>query len=109
MDLSGYRTMWLITMFDLPVDTEKAKKQYTHFRKFLLGDGFCKMQFSVYVRYCASIENTEVHSARVGQAVPPDGEVRVFTLTDKQYEQMQVFRGKRRVPTEEPPAQLEFF
>ena len=54
MEISGYRFMWVIVMFDLPVDTKKAKRQYAQFRKSLLKDGFVKMQFSVYRRHCAS-------------------------------------------------------
>ena len=54
MEISGYRCMWVLAMFDLPVDTKRARRAYTQFRKFLLKDGFAKMQFSVYVRHCAS-------------------------------------------------------
>lgn len=101
--------MWVLTMFDLPTDTKTARRQYTQFRKALLKDGFVMMQFSVYIRHCASRENAAVHTQRVERAVPDDGEVRVITITDKQFERMRVFWGKRRMPTEEPPAQLELF
>lgn len=109
MHLSGYRFMWVVAMFDLPVDSKSARRQYTRFRKALLKDGFAKMQFSVYIRHCASRENAEVHMLRVERAVPPEGEVRVLTITDKQFERMRVFWGKKRNPSESPPAQLEFF
>jgi CRISPR-associated protein Cas2 len=101
--------MWVVVMFDLPVDTKKARRAYAQFRKGLLKDGFTKMQFSVYIRHCASEENTEVHMQRVQWMVPDDGEVRVLTITDKQFERMRVFWGKRRKPPEQPAAQLEFF
>lgn len=109
MDLSAYRFMWVLVMFDLPVDTKEARRRYTRFRKKLLKDGFGMMQYSVYFRHCASKENAELHTTRVEKAVPPDGEVRVLTITDKQFERMRVFWGKRRKPTELPPAQLELF
>ena len=67
------------------------------------------MQYSVYYRHCASKENAEVHLERIRQGVPPDGEVRLIQLTDKQFERMEVFFGKRRTKTEEAPAQLEMF
>lgn len=101
--------MWIIVFFDLPTDTQKAKKQYTLFRKSLLEDGFGMMQYSVYYRHCASSENTEVHMKRVRHNVPPDGEVRLLSFTDKQFSRMEVFFGKRRTQTEEAPAQLEMF
>jgi len=109
MELSGYRFMWILAMFDLPVDTDVARKHYTQFRKALLRDGFAMMQFSVYVRHCASEENADVHIGRVERGVPPDGEVRVLQITDKQFERMRVYWGKMRKPTEPPPAQLELF
>lgn len=109
MELSGYRFMWLLAMFDLPTDTPKARKDYAHFRKQLLKDGFTMMQYSVYVRHCASEENTAVHLRRVQSFLPNDGEVRILAITDKQYERMRVFLGKKRKRTESPPAQLELF
>ena len=101
--------MWIMVMFDLPVDCGKARKNYTVFRKFLLRDGFTMLQYSVYSRYCSSRENTNVHMFRIQQNVPPDGEVRIFTLTDKQFEYMRIFRGKRRVPAQKPLEQMLLF
>lgn len=101
--------MWIIVFFDLPTDTKKARKQYTRFRNDLLEDGFAMMQYSVYYRHCASKENTTVHLNRVRASVPPDGEVRVCQFTDKQFERMEIYRGKRRTRTESAPAQLEMF
>ena len=101
--------MWVVVMFDLPVDTKKARRAYAQFRKGFLKDGFTKMQFSVYIRHCASEENVEVHAQRVQWMVPDDGEVRILNITDKQFERMRVFWGKRRKPPEQPAAQLEFF
>lgn len=109
MHLSGYRFMWVVAMFDLPVDTPSARKRYARFRKSLLQDGFAMMQFSVYIRHCASRENADVHLNRIEIAVPDDGEVRVLLITDKQFERMHVFWGKTRKPPESPPAQLELF
>jgi CRISPR-associated protein Cas2 len=109
MDITGYRFMWVVAMFDLPVDTKKAKRNYTRFRKKLLRDGFTKMQYSVYVRHCASQENATVHIQRVTGWVPDDGEVRILTITDKQYGRMRIFWGKRRKPPEKPPPQLMLF
>ena len=109
MDLSGYRFMWVLAMFDLPVDTKEARRAYTLFRKSLVKDGFTMMQFSVYIRHCASEENADVHEKRVAAAVPDDGEVRVLKITDQQFERMRVFHGKMRRPAEHPPRQLELF
>ncbi|GAB4433903.1 MAG: hypothetical protein OHK0040_04730 [bacterium] len=36
--------MWLLVMFDLPVDTDIARKEYRDFRKALLEDGFIMLR-----------------------------------------------------------------
>lgn len=99
--------MWLIVLFDLPTDTKKARKDYTLFRKKLLNDGFGMMQYSVYYRHCASDENATVHFNRVKAFLPPEGEVRLIRITDKQYGKIQVYYGKKRKPTEAAPTQLQ--
>ena len=101
--------MWVVTMFDLPVDTKRARRAYAQFRKFLLEDGFMKMQFSVYLRNCPSEENAAVHIQRVERRIPPDGEVRIITITDKQFERMRIYWGKMRKKPESPVGQLELF
>lgn len=109
MYLSGYRYMWVLAMFDLPVVTKDEKKRYVRFRKVLIRSGFRQIQFSVYGRDCPSRENARVHIDRVGRAVPEDGEVRILLVTDKQYERMEVFWGKARRAPERPAAQLSLF
>ena len=50
LDLSEYSALWLYTMFDLPVDTQRARREYARFRKALIAEGFLMLQFSVYAR-----------------------------------------------------------
>jgi len=101
--------MWVVAMFDLPVDSKAARREYTRFVKHLKRDGFTRMQFSVYARHSASKENAEAHIDRVKAYLPPDGEVRIVTITDKQFERMNVFWGKTRKRPEKPPCQLQLF
>lgn len=105
----GWRSMWVIAMFDLPTDTPRARKAYARFRKTLLEDGFTMMQYSVYARHCASIENAEVHLKRMGDRVPAKGEVRFLTITDRQYGRIRVYVGKKRRKLPPSPSQLELF
>ena len=96
-------------MFDLPTDTKSARRDYTRFRNHLVKDGFTMMQYSVYIRHCPSQERVDVHLKRIEAHLPPDGEVRILLVTEKQFERMRVFWGKRRKPPQDAPAQLEFF
>lgn len=105
----GLKTMWMIVMFDLPVDTKAAVKEANDFRIRIKKDGFMMTQLSVYSRHCPSRENADVHERRIKKILPPDGEVRIFRITDKQFGKMRIFNGKRRKPTENAPKQLEMF
>lgn len=106
---SPYRIMWVVVMFDLPVTEKEKLKEYQKFRKFLMQDGFMMIQYSVYARFCSSPENAEAHMSRISKNVPPEGEVRVFQMTSKQYERMKIYEGKMRKKPEKQKAQLEFF
>jgi len=101
--------MWVIVLFDLPTDDQLARKRYREFRETLLTDGFTMMQYSVYMRHCSSEENAKIHCKKVKDHLPPDGEVRIFKITDKQFSKIEVYFGKKRKPTEKAPEQLMFF
>ena len=46
----SYRYMRVIVMFDLPVATASDRREYTHFRKYLIKNGFLMMQESIYCK-----------------------------------------------------------
>ena len=66
-------------------------------------------QFSIYLRHCPSRENAEVHIKRVKSWLPKDGYIGILTVTDKQFGQMELFRGCQRVKQDTPTQQLELF
>ena len=106
---SGYCSMWLMVMFDLPTETKKQRDAYRRFREGLLDDGFVQMQYSVYARYCATQEVLDTHKSRVTNALPREWQIRVLVFTDKQFERMQVFYGQSLFPTETAPMQISIF
>lgn len=106
---SKFRAVWLFALFDLPVLTKKQRKAYTQFRKALIREGFMMLQFSVYARYCPSEDAGGAYRARVRDQLPAEGQVRLLSVTDKQFGNMEVFFGKNRTPEEEPPAQMLLF
>lgn len=107
--LSGYRPVWLFAMFDLPVKTQAHRRRYAQFRNLLLADGFCRMQYSVYARYCASEEAAVPHRELIRAGLPDEGQVRLLAVTDRQFGKMENYVGKARKPAEEPPRQLMLF
>ena len=101
--------MWLFAMFDLPVDQPELRREYAQFRKKLLKEGFTMLQYSVYAHYVASDEAEQAYRTRVRDALPSHGQVRVVSITDRQFEKMDVFVGKKRERTEDPPHQMLLF
>jgi len=106
---SEYRIMWILCFFDLPTETKIERQRHSQFRKDLLKDGFSRFQLSIYVRHCASVENAEVHIARIKSFMPPKGSVSILCITDKQFGKIQVFYGKKEKPLPKPALQLELF
>jgi CRISPR-associated protein Cas2 len=107
--LSGYRLMWILVMFDLPVVRKDERKAASAFRKRLLDLGFEMTQFSVYMRYCTSHSEIDTFTKKVEIALPPGGKVNILTFTDKQYERIVTYYGRRKQPKKRAPAQLALF
>lgn len=107
--LSGYRIMWLVVLFDLPVGTKKERKAASEFRLKLLDLGFEMTQFSVYLRYCAGKEQAEAYERKIEQFMPASGKVHILAITDKQYENIRTYRGRKRERSAENPNQFVLF
>lgn len=107
--LSGYRFMWMVVMFDLPVITKAERKAATDFRNALLDVGFQMSQFSVYMRFCTSQAQVDVLCRSVEQVLPAGGKVHIFQFTDKQYERAISYHGRDRQPAQNAPDQFDLF
>lgn len=107
--LNAYRVMWVFVMYDLPTETKAERKSHAKFRKDIMANGFQMFQFSLYIRHCMSKENAEVHIQRVKRILPAKGSVGIFKITDKQFEQMEIYRGQTKANTPAPAQQLELF
>lgn len=107
--LSGYRLMWMMVLFDLPVDTAAHRKAANDFRNLLLDLGFARTQFSVYMKYCAGKEQVTALLNKIAVAVPNYGNVKILSITDKQYENVVSFTGRNRDPAGKNPNQLALF
>lgn len=111
---SPYKMGWIMVMFDLPVTEEEQRKAAAQFRKQLLEDGYCMLNFSVYIRPCPSWTRMAKHIERLRYCVPVGGNVHIFFLTDKQWKDSVSIIGKdyseRRKIREAPSTdQLSFW
>lgn len=107
--LSGYRIMWLVVLFDLPVGTKRERKAATKFRLHLLDLGFEMTQFSVYLRCCAGKEQAEAYERKIEKAMPQAGKIHILGITDKQYENIRTYRGRNREQSPKNPDQFVLF
>ena len=107
--LSGYRFMWVVVMFDLPVVEKAERKAATEFRNKLLDMGFEMSQFSVYMRFCSSQSQVDTYCAQVEKNLPVGGKVNILQFTDKQYERIITYRGKAKQPSRKSPDQYDLF
>jgi len=101
--------MWVLVFFDLPTETKKERKAASRFRKDLIDDGFNMFQFSIYMRFCASRENSAVHIRRTKDMLPEKGKVGIMQITDKQFGMMELFHGEKSVDPDSPGSQLQLF
>ena len=107
--LTGYRLMWMVVMFDLPVVEKTERRAATEFRHALLDMGFEMSQFSVYMRFCTSPTQVETYCKRVEHALPTGGKVNILQFTDKQYERIVSYHGKAKQPAQKAPDQFDLF
>lgn len=107
--LSSYRIMWMLVMFDLPVVTAPERLAANQFRHSLLDMGFLRCQLSVYMRFCTSAAQVQTYCQRVEAALPNGGQVNIMQLTDKQYERVISFQGRKAQPPKKTPDQFDLF
>lgn len=101
--------MWVLVFFDLPTENKKERKAASKFRKYLLDQGFMMFQFSIYMRFCQSLENAEMHTKYVKNKLPEKGKVGVLAITDKQFGKMELFHGVSKQELIPPVQQLTLF
>ena len=85
--------MRMLVFFDLPVVTRAERRAYTVFRRFLLNDGYDMIQFSVYGRILNGTDAEQKHMKRLLANLPPEGSVRMLTVTEKHFASMKLLVG----------------
>lgn len=92
----SYRYMRVIVMFDLPTTTSQDIREYTRFRKHLIKSGFLMMQESVYCKLALNTTVADGVIASVKKQKPVAGLVQVFTLTEKQFNKIEMITGSNQ-------------
>ena len=86
--------MRIILFFDLPTVTDKDKREYRKFRKFLIKNGFVMLQESVYTRMVLnhSVQKSVINQVKKNK--PDDGLVQAIVVTEKQFANMENIVGE---------------
>jgi CRISPR-associated protein Cas2 len=95
-----YDFMRIIVFFDLPVKTKKQRKIYTTFRKHLIRTGHQMLQYSVYSKIVNTREAARNHAKNIIDNAPQEGNIRLMTLTEKQYANMKIVVGGKSLQEE---------
>lgn len=86
--------MRVIVFFDLPVLTEKNRREYREFRKFLIKSGFLMLQESVYCKLAQNSTVADTIQENVRKNKPSSGLVQLLRVTEKQYAKMDFIVGE---------------
>lgn len=88
--------MRIMVLFDLPVLTEKQRRDYREFRKYLLKAGFFMMQESVYCKLVQNAGVAEVVQESIRKNKPGEGLVQILRVTEKQFAKMEYVVGENK-------------
>lgn len=86
--------MRAILFFDLPMETSNERRDYSHFRKFLIDNGFYMMQKSVYSKLFLNRNSFELLKQKVMTSLPKKGVVQIMSVTENQYSAIDYLLGK---------------
>lgn len=88
--------MRIMVLFDLPVLTEKQRRDYREFRKYLLKAGFFMMQESVYCKLVQNAGVADVVQESIRKNKPGEGLVQILRVTEKQFAKMEYVVGENK-------------
>lgn len=87
------RYMRVLLFFDLPVETERQRRDYRQFRKALIKDGFVMLQNSVYAKMALNPSAARMVRDRVDRFKPDSGIIQILIVTENQFASMEYILG----------------
>lgn len=91
-----FRQMKIILYYDLPTTSKKNQSDMNKFRNELIKLGFIMIQESVYVKHCYNHDWVKRTKEKINKILPPEGDIRLLAITNKQYEEIEVIRGNKK-------------
>lgn len=91
--ISYYKQMRIILLYDLPMKEDDDRKIYSKFHKNLENLGFYMLQYSIYVKVVPNEVSYKQVMGKMNDIVPTKGNVIIFRMTEKQFQDMKILRG----------------
>lgn len=89
------RFMRIFVFFDLPMETSTERREYSHFRRFLIKEGFFMLQKSVYKKLVANANVAKRDIENIKENKPKSlGFIQALTVTETQYLKMETISGE---------------
>ena len=92
----SYRYMRMMVLFDLPVLTEKQRRDYREFRKYLLESVIFMLLESVICKLVQNSGVADVIQESIRKNKPGEGLVQILRVTEKQYAKMEYVVGENK-------------
>lgn len=86
--------MRLIVFFDLPMLTDKNRRDYVIFHRFLEKNGFIRMQNSVYTKLVINNVTSKAVKERIYKNLPPCGLIELLEITENQFSKIEYLSGQ---------------
>lgn len=92
----NYKYMRLLVFFDLPMITDKQRREYTAFHKYLIRNGFIMMQKSVYSKLVLNNVTSAAVRQRIRNNLPSGGVVELLEITENQFSRIEYLVGEEQ-------------
>lgn len=77
------------------METDKNRRDYAVFHKFLLKNGFIMMQKSVYSKLVVNNVTSKAVREKIRKNLPPEGIVELLEITENQFSDIEYLVGNR--------------
>ena len=92
--MGHFRFMRMLVFFDLPTITAEDRKNYRHFRKLLITNGFIMLQESVYCKLMTTPSVEKSINNILQKNKPPKGLIQTLIVTENQFSKMNFIIGE---------------
>ena len=95
--------MWIVAVFDLPVQTSQERRSYRILRKKLLASGFKPIQRSLLWRWVENRECADALTQNIKKSGIPQGQIAFFYIPDVSFKNTELLDNGILISPPSPP------